>query len=64
MPDREIVSKGMECIRDWAQLKAKQVILQRLGSDVLVGYECWNCGKHINQNDKYCKHCRRKVKWE
>lgn len=27
-------------------------------------YECGNCNKPIDPNDKYCRHCGRSVKWE
>lgn len=27
-------------------------------------YECGNCNKPIDPNDKFCRHCGRKVKWE
>lgn len=27
-------------------------------------YECGNCNKPIDPNDKFCRHCGRAVKWE
>ena len=27
-------------------------------------YECGNCNKPIDPNDKFCRHCGRQVKWE
>lgn len=27
-------------------------------------YECGNCNKPINPNDRYCRHCGKAVKWD
>lgn len=27
-------------------------------------YECGNCNKPIDPNDKFCRHCGKAVKWE
>ena len=27
-------------------------------------YECGNCNKPIDPNDKFCRHCGQAVKWE
>lgn len=58
------IQDAIDLLKAQEPKKAKQVILQRLGSDALIGYECGNCGKHINQNDKYCHECGQAVKWE